>query len=133
MNASDWLDLTVLERKKYNYLSETMDLTEQLGEALDRNDQVSVKMLLAMRQDPIRCLSELRSTVEERRQALNEEDRARVSALLAGEPPRSGEEQAFQQQTAVVSRLLERVVELDRRISLRVAGKSSFYQTAKPL
>ena len=36
MTRSDWLDLTVLERKKYNLLSEVMDLSQQLGEALVR-------------------------------------------------------------------------------------------------
>ena len=37
MTKSDWLDLTVLERRKYNLLSEVMDLSQQLGEALDRD------------------------------------------------------------------------------------------------
>ena len=36
MTKSDWLDLAVLERQKYNHLSELMDLTRQLGEAMDR-------------------------------------------------------------------------------------------------
>ena len=40
MTKEDWLDLTVLERRKYNCLSEVMDLSQQMGEALDRNDQV---------------------------------------------------------------------------------------------
>ena len=53
MTKSDWMDLTVLERKKYNCLSEVLDLSQQLGEAMDRNDDVSVRMLVAMRQDPL--------------------------------------------------------------------------------
>ena len=65
MNASDWLDLTVLERKKYNYLNETLDLTQQIGSALDHNDQISLKMLLAMRQEPIMYLEELKQTIED--------------------------------------------------------------------
>mgnify|MGYP006990325601 CR=1 FL=1 len=36
-----------LERKKYNYLNEVMDLSRQMGEALDRGDEVSMQMLLA--------------------------------------------------------------------------------------
>ena len=54
MTRDDWLELTVLERKKYNYLTEVQDVTRQLAESLDRNDQVSTRMLIAMRQDPIR-------------------------------------------------------------------------------
>ena len=34
MTKGDWLDLTVLERRKYNLLVETMDLSQQLGEAV---------------------------------------------------------------------------------------------------
>ena len=36
---SNLLDLAVLERKKYNDLNDVLDLTQQLGEALDRNDE----------------------------------------------------------------------------------------------
>lgn len=92
MNASDWLDLTVLERKKYNYLNETLDLTQQIGSALDHNDQISLKMLLAMRQEPIMYLEELKQTIQARRQDLPPEDQERVQALLSGASPRTQEE-----------------------------------------
>ena len=128
MTKGDWLDLTVLERKKYNQLSEVMDLSRQLGEAMDRNDQVSVRMLLAMRQDPILHLEEVGRTGSARRGSLSEEDQERVSALLAGAEPHSNEERIFLDQVGKTRRLLERVVELDRRISIRLAGENSFYK-----
>ena len=31
MTGAEWMDLTVLERKKYNDLSEALDLTGQIG------------------------------------------------------------------------------------------------------
>ena len=127
MNASDWLDLTVLERKKYNYLSEVLDLTGQMGAALDRNDQVSLKMLISMRQEPILCLEDLNQTIRVRRQELPPEDQERVTALLSGASPRNDGENTFSQQAATVSRLLARVVELDRRINLRLTGDASVY------
>ena len=43
MTKDDWLELTVLEKKKYNYLVEIEDITRQLAESLDRNDQVSAR------------------------------------------------------------------------------------------
>lgn len=128
MTGAEWMDLTVLERKKYNYLSETLDLTGQMGEALDRNDQVSVRMLMAMRQDPILHLEEVNRLSLDRRDSLEEEDRERVSALLAGAEGRTDEERTFLEQAQKARRLLERVVELDRRISLRLAGEHSFYK-----
>ena len=127
MNASDWLDLTVLERKKYNYLNETLDLTQQIGSALDHNDQISLKMLLAMRQEPIMYLEELKQTIQARRQDLPPEDQERVQALLSGAPPRTQEENTFVQQAATVIRLLQRVIELDRAVNLRLTGSSSIY------
>ena len=127
MNASDWLDLTVLERKKYNYLNETLDLTQQIGSALDHNDQISLKMLLAMRQEPIMYLEELKQTIQARRQDLPPEDQERVQALLSGASPRTQEENTFVQQAATVIRLLQRVIELDRAVNLRLTGSSSVY------
>mgnify|MGYP006977133110 FL=1 len=127
MNASDWLDLTVLERKKYNYLNEALDLTQQIGNALDHNDQISLKMLLAMRQEPIMYLEELKQTIQARRQDLPPEDQERVQALLSGASPRTQEESTFVQQAATVVRLLQRVIELDRAVNLRLTGSSSVY------
>ena len=127
MNASDWLDLTVLERKKYNYLNETLDLTQQIGSALDHNDQISLKMLLAMRQEPIMYLEELKQTIQARRQDLPPEDQERVQALLSGASPRTQEENTFVQQAATVIRLLQRFIELDRAVNLRLTGSSSIY------
>lgn len=128
MTGSEWMDLTVLERKKYNYLNETMDLTTQLAENLERNDQVSARIILAMRQDPILHLAEVDQACKLRREDLDPEDRERVAALLKGAEPRSGEERAFLEQAGRTRRLLERVVELDRRVSIRLAGEDSFYK-----
>lgn len=127
MTRDDWLELTVLERKKYNYLTEVQDVTRQLAESLDRNDQVSTRMLVAMRQDPIRQLAEVDSGEKLRLSALAEEDRERVEALRRGEAPREDGEQIFAEQAGKTRRLLEQVVELDRRTSVRMAGEHSFY------
>ncbi|MDE7242422.1 MAG: hypothetical protein K2O18_00320 [Oscillospiraceae bacterium] len=128
MTGSEWMDLAVLERKKYNYLNEVMDLSQQMGGVLDRNDEVSVKILLAMREDPLLHLREVDQTEKKRREALAEEDQERVTALLAGAEPRNKDENIFQEQAGKARRLLERVVELDRRLNLRISGKDSFYR-----
>lgn len=131
MTKGDWLDLTVLERKKYNCLSEVSDLTRQIGEAMDRNDNVSVRMLVAMRQEPLLQLEELKQAVEAKEGSLPPEDRERVSALDGGAPPRQDGENFYAEQITNVRRLLERVVELDRTLSRRLAGGSSFYAKEK--
>lgn len=127
MTKSDWLDLTVLERKKYNLLSEVMDLSRQLGEAMDRNDDVSVRLTLAMRQEPILQLEEVKRSVERKRETMAPEELERVNALNSGGEPRDADEAVYEKQAGSVRRLLERVLELDQRLNRRMAGKDSFY------
>ncbi|MCI9443185.1 MAG: hypothetical protein HFF69_00455 [Oscillospiraceae bacterium] len=128
MTRNEWLELTVLERKKYNCLLELEDTTRQLAEALDRNDQVAAKMLVAMRQDPLLKLEEVERGEKQRKAALPQEDQDRVRALLREQAARYDGEDVFLEQAGKTRKLLERVVELDRRISLRVAGDHSFYR-----
>ena len=127
MTKDDWLELTVLERKKYNYLVELQDLTGQLAENLDRNDQVSVRMLVAMRQDPVRLLAEVDNSGKIRLAALSEEDRRRAGELLKEGQPRDDGERIFLEQAQKTRRLLEQVVAMDRRVSMKMAGENSFY------
>lgn len=131
MTKNDWLELTVLERKKYNCLLEVEDVTRQLAEALDRNDQVAARMLVAMRQDPLLQLEEVDRGEKQRTAALPEEDRSRVQAVLRDKEARYDGESAFLEQAGRTRKLLERVVELDRRVSLRLAGDHSFYNKKK--
>lgn len=129
MTTGDWMDLTVMERKKYNYLCEVMDLSQQIGATLDRNDVVSLKMLVAMRNDPILALQELEHSMKERRKVLTQPEQERVTALLSGKAqPKDNAEQTFCKQAGLAHRELQRVLELDRRINLRMAGDSSFYK-----
>lgn len=128
MSGSELMDLTVLERKKYNYLNEVLDLSEQMGQVLDRNDQVSVRMLLAMREDPIRHLQEVDRMSKDRRAGLPQEDQGRIGDLLAGAAPEGRDESLFAEQAGKARRLLERVVELDKKLSIRMSGGNSFYK-----
>ena len=127
MTKSDWLDLTVLERQKYNHLSELMDLTRQLGEAIDRGDEVSVRILVSMRNDPLVGLEELKKATQLRTEALSREERERVEELNSGASPEDENEILYVNQAGSARRLWERVVELDRRLNRRMAGDDSFY------
>jgi len=131
MTKGDWMDLAVLERKKYNCLSEVWDLSQQIGQAMDRNDNVSVRMLVAMRQEPLLQLQELKQAIELKTESLSPEERERVSELRQGASPQGGEEAAYHSQAGSARRLLERIVELDERLNRRLAGKDSFYARKK--
>ena len=127
MTKNDWLDLTVLERQKYNPLSELMDLTRQLGEAIDRGDEVSVRILVSMRNDPLVGLEELKKATQLRTEALSREERERVEELNSGASPEDENEIVYVNQAGSARRLWERVVELDQRLNRRMAGDDSFY------
>lgn len=131
MTKRDWLDLAVLARKQYNCLSEVWDLSQQLGEAMDRNDSVSVRMLIGMRQEPLQKLQELQQAVGLRKESLSPEGRERVTALDQGAAPQGEEETTYFNQMGSARRLLERIIQLDERLNRRMGGKDSFYVQEK--
>ena len=122
------LDLQVLERKKYNLLNDVMDLSQQLATAMDRNDQVSVRMLVAMRQDPLTQLGEVKHNLSRRLLEFSPDDQDLAHRLLQGEAGSSPREQAVADQSNVNRRLLERIIELDRRLNHRLTGDKSYYK-----
>ena len=128
MTRNDWMELAVLERKKYNCLLEVEDVTRQLAQALDRNDQVAARILISMRQDPLLQLEEVDRGEKHRKEILSEEDQERIRVLLRDGEARFDGEDAFLEQAGKTRHLLERVVELDQRVSVRMAGDQSFYR-----
>ena len=78
-------------------------------------------------------LAEVDDTAKTRLEGLDRETRERLDTLRAGgDQARNDAERTFLEQSGRTRRLLERVVELDRRISLRMAGDHSFYHAGPP-
>lgn len=115
-------------KRIYSLLAEVLDLSKQLTEALDRNDQVTVRMLVSMRREPINKLRLARAVLEEQKMELPAEDGKRLAELLNGESAREEAEQALAAQVQMNRRLLQQVLELDKTLSLKVAREKSFYQ-----
>ena len=113
MDDATLKQLLLQARKQYIKLLEFFDLTQQLGQAVDRKDEVSVK--------------ELEAQIHSGVLKLPEEDAIRAHQLLTGSPPEKEGEEALCGQIAQNRRLLDRAQELDRRISLRIDGRHSFY------
>lgn len=127
MDAHTLEQLYLKARKQYIKLLEFFDLTKQLGEALDRKDEVSVQMLLHMREEPTNSLKELEEQLHTGVLKMPEEDAIRAHQLLVGTEPQREEEEPLCRQIAQNRRLLEQAQELDRRVSLRMDGRHSFY------
>ena len=127
MDAAVLCELQNRRRRQLILLNEVLDLSTQMLQGMERNDQVSVKILLSMRQDPILKLQEIENGIRSYLLLLPEEDAIRAHELLRGAPSEESGEEALCAQTAQFRRLLENAIKLDKRLSLGLSGKSSFY------
>lgn len=128
MEASTLLDAQVQTKRIYGLLNEVMDLSRQLAEAVDRNDQVAIQMLVSMRGDPVRKLRRAQQTLEEQRDALEPEAARRLSQLLNGERAETEAEEPLAAQVGTNRRLLEQVLELDRVLNRKLTREESIYK-----
>lgn len=127
MDAQVLKELLLKERLLYVKLSEFEDITRQLGEALDRSDEVSVQMLLNMRGEPANQMQEADRQLRRRLLELPEDDAIRAREILEGGEQRGPEEAALCGQVLQNRRLLQRCREMDKQLSMRMGGRKSFY------
>lgn len=127
MDSTFLLEALVQEKRMYALLNEVMDLSVQLAQAVDRDDKVSVNMLMGMRADPVRKLQNVRKTLEMQRDRLEPNERARFAELLNGEPAEIEEERALADQISTNRRLFSRVIDFDERINRKIAKDDSIY------
>lgn len=129
MNEQSVMTALALERKRYSALTEVMELTEELSQALQRQDQVSVQMFLRMRQEPVNQLREYQALERKQQAELSEEDAQELKGLLSGDGVgQTSQAQSLARLAGQNRNLLERVLRADRQISVRLGGKKSFYQ-----
>ena len=120
-----WMKLLVQLRKRYTALTETLDLTMQMGEALDRNDRTSFSMLLAMRQEPVLRMQELDGNIRRIVEIEAPDIEARWRALVRGDNPQNADEQMIVNQMQQNKRVIERLVPIDSRISQVLSERKS--------
>ena len=127
MEQAAILKAYVQVKRSYALLTEVLDVSKQLAEALDRDDRVTLRMLVAMRGEPINKLRLTQAVLEEQKMELSAEDGDRLAALLNGEPAKEEAEEAIAAQVQMNQRLLQQVLELDKALSLKLAREKSFY------
>lgn len=128
MERNCMMDALVQLKRIGNLLNEVQDITQELAGATDRDDQVSVEMLVAMRREPIEKLAEGDRALRELISS-NPEDGRRLAELLNGAVAAAdAAEQALVEQAAVNRRRLARVQELDRVLNQKLTRGKSAYQ-----
>ena len=115
MNAQAQQLLTQL-RRRYTALSETLDLTVQLGESLDRGDRTSFGLLLTMRQESILRLQASDQAIHTMCASLSDDMQQKWQALLDGGLPEDEEGQLLARQMAQNRQLLDRLLPLNQRL-----------------
>ena len=115
MNAQAQQLLTQL-RRRYTALSETLDLTVQLGESLDRGDRTSFGLLLTMRQESILRLQASDQAIHTLFASLSDDMQQKWQALLDGGLPEDEEGQLLARQMAQNRQLLDRLLPLNQRL-----------------
>ena len=132
MTEKTVMDALVQMKRTGNLLNEMEDLTRQMGEAIDRHDQVSLEMLITMREEPLGKLQEADQAVRDQLELLTDKlEAAQLASMLNGGPPADPGERIQQQlceQVAANNRHLKRIMELDRRLNERLARENSVYR-----
>lgn len=127
MTDSVLLDAQVQTKRLYNALAETMDLTRQLAEAADRDDQVAVQLLVSMREEPVKRLRQIQEAIAQQQADLAPEEGQRLGQLMGGGAPESPGEEPLSAQVGVNLRLWQQLRELDETVNRKLTRGKSFY------
>ena len=119
--------LRLKQSSEYLKLLEVVKLTEDLAQAIDRRDEVSVRILLTERETVLLQLQEMDVAVRDC--LLSQPEAIRLSPVLSGAEPQNPDEEALSAQVTKKQQLLEKINLMDQRISTRLGGKRSFYNS----
>ena len=123
------MDALVQMKRTGNLLNELEDLTQQIGQSIDRNDQVSLQMLIAMREEPLSKLQAADQAIRDQLELLEDKlEAAQLASMLNGGPPADPDVRMQQQlceQVAINNRRLKRTMELDQHLNQRLGREVS--------
>lgn len=119
-------------QRRYQAVNEVFRVTKEMADVLSRDDRVAAQMLLEMRQEELEHLSESEEKIYILLECVDQQERLKLLALLKGEQKASVEASFEEKKIGEIGenirRSLEKTVELDRVISVKLAGKDSFYK-----
>ncbi len=129
LNERDISPALAVARKMYTALSEVLEATADLSDALRRQDQVSFQLYLSMRQDSLNQLQDCRALLQKQCAGLPQAEGQALREILSGTeaaPAPPGAEKLAEQ--ARRNRALwERAVQADQAINRRLGGGKSYY------
>lgn len=117
------------ERAMYRALSEVQDITRELLDAVDRQDQVSVRLFLSMRQEQINQLRDQKELLKKQCGGLPKEEGDLLRQILSGKKPAGVEGEALSLQVERNRALLERTLPGGQGSEQAAGGERVFYQS----
>ena len=136
MTEKTVMDALVQMKRTGNLLNELEDLTRQMGQSIDRNDQVSLEMLIAMREEPLGKLQAADQAIRDQLELLTDKlEAAQLASMLNGGLPADSNVRMQQQlceQVASNNRRLKQIMELDQQLNQRLGREDSAHWQNKP-
>lgn len=127
-----WTELLRQVQGRYQSVNEAFRVTREIADALSRDDRVAAQMLLGMRQEELDHLAQSEERIYLLLECVNRQERLEILALLKGErealEEASFEEKKIGEIENNIRRSLKKLLELDRAVSVKLAGKDSFYR-----
>lgn len=118
-------------QRKYGSMNEIFRMTREMQEVLERDDRVSLDMMISMRQDEIERAVDCDRDIQYLLSVPAPQKREQVRDWLNHGTAK--EQDGFEavkmgEIAASIRKVLEKTIQVDKRMSKRVAGKDSFYQ-----
>ncbi len=129
MKNETLMEALVQVKRIGNLQHEILDISQQMAEAVDRDDEVATSMLISMRAEPIEKLRISKYALNTLLDSLKDtEDGERLTALLGGGTAQDAAEEALAKQVAANARESERILALERVLNQKIARDQSIYR-----
>lgn len=129
MEKTVFFEAQLQARRLYTLLNEVLDISQQMLEAADRGDEVTIHLLLGERGELIHRLSKMKNMLDLQYESDNTIESKRIKSLLNGDSPQNEEEQPLAAQVIANQNLLQTVLEIDQRLNRKVAQEDSVYNS----
>lgn len=118
-------NILILMRKKFNYINEIFRITQEIGEALNRNDGYSAELLLDMRKNEMEGVDACNEEIDKLVSSLPEQDRKIFFELTKGKEENNNLNQ-IQEKTLelrnMIRGVLAKTIEIDKIINIKIKG-----------
>lgn len=130
----DMRQILILFQRRYNAIREVSRLTEELADALSRNDEVSVTMLLGMRAEEMAGFDDCTGEIWQMCRHKSQETVQKIRQLVTSDPSENAGEGPEEKKIYEIRRKTQAVIDqvriVDERLNRKVTGEKSYYKAA---